>query len=131
MLRRKFILSAPVFLGIQSANAKGLKSKKSLIVHHVLFWLKNPNSDEDKIKLIEGLRALKKIEFHRTLIGVPVKTSGAEGEDDSYHVSLVTYFDNDKGRLAYKANPLYQSFMTEYNHLWERKVTYDTVCEIP
>lgn len=125
------MLSFPFLLGVQSVNAEEQKTKKSLIVHHVLFWLKNPNSDEDKIKLIEGLRTLKKIEFHRTLIGVPVNTAASEGEDPSYHVSLVTYFDNDKGRLAYNTNPTHQYFMMEYNHLWEKKVTYDTVCELP
>jgi len=131
MLRRKFILTVLVFFGIRSLNAKGQKSKKSLIVHHVLFWLKNPNSEEDKVKLIKGLRTLEKIEFHRTLIGVPVDTSSSEEEDRSYSVSFVTYFDNDKGRLAYKNNPVHQTFMTDYNHLWEKKITYDTVCEIP
>ena len=131
MLRRKFMLTVPILLGIQSLNAEGQKSKKSLIVHHVLFWLKNPNAEEDKIKLIEGLRTLKKIEFHRTLIGVPVETIGSEGSDSSYHVSLVTYFDNEKGRLAYEIAPAHQAFIRECNHLWAKKITYDTFCELP
>ena len=131
MLRRRFLFNVPFLLGIQTLNAEKLKSKKSLIVHHVLFWLKDPTSEADKVKLLEMLRPLKKIEFHRTLIGVPVKTLSSEGGDSSYQVSLVTYFDDDKGRIAYETHPDHQAFIRESSHLWQKRVTNDTVCELP
>jgi hypothetical protein len=131
MFRRKFLATIPSLLGMRSINAETAKPKKSLIVHHVLFWLKDPNSAEDKIKLLEKLRTLKKIEFHRTLIGVPVPAAGSNDIDSSYHVSLVTYFDSEKGRKAYENNHVHQTFIRECSHLWDKKVTYDSVCELP
>jgi len=131
MLRRKFLITIPLFSGFTLANAKKLRTRKSLIVHHVLFWLKNPGSEDDRIKLIELLRPLKKIEYHRTLIGVPVKSLGSEGVDFTYDVSLVTYFNNDKGRIAYENHPEHRAFIRDNNHLWQKRLTYDTVCEIP
>src|SRR5688572_29870206 len=58
--RRKFVASA-VALGT-SAVATGMptmesKDKKQL-VHHVFFWLKNPDSREDLAKLLAGLQTL-------------------------------------------------------------------------
>ena len=38
-----------------------MNKANSHFVHHVLFYLKNPNSAEDKAQLIEGLQALSKV----------------------------------------------------------------------
>jgi hypothetical protein len=32
--------------------------KKDAFIHHVFFWLKNPNSAEDELGLVEGLKKL-------------------------------------------------------------------------
>jgi hypothetical protein len=38
-----------------------MNTTNASFVHHVLFYLKNPNSAEDKAQLIEGLQALSKV----------------------------------------------------------------------
>ena len=38
--------------------------KKNMFIHHVYFWLKNPESKEDFAKLVKGLEALSKVEYH-------------------------------------------------------------------
>ena len=38
-----------------------MNTANSHFVHHVLFYLKNPNSAEDKAQLMEGLQALSKV----------------------------------------------------------------------
>ena len=131
LTRRNFLSTVAFFLPSLSLTASTWKSKKSLIVHHVLFWLKNVNSEEDKIKLMENLEALKKIEYHRTLIGIPMEGQEYEGTDSSYNVSLVTYFDDVKGRTAYENHPVHQAFIRDSNYLWQKTVTYTTVCQLP
>lgn len=130
MIRRKFFV-ATLFSVLNPFLVIGQKKKKkSLIVHHTLFWLKNPKSVEDKDKLIENLRTLEKIEYHRTLIGVPVRDIEYEATDSTYDVSIVTYFDNIKGRIEYQNNPAHRAFIEKCADLWQKKISYDTVCEI-
>ena len=75
--RRKF-LAAGALLGTGvsvSASPAADKKIKNAIVHHVFFWLKNPDSKEDLNKLIAGLKTLEKIETVRKIhIGVPAPT---------------------------------------------------------
>ncbi|HMI04100.1 MAG TPA: twin-arginine translocation signal domain-containing protein, partial [Pedobacter sp.] len=68
--RRKFIGTvAAVAAGTAASAAMPLKNmeNKYPITHHVLFWLKNPDSKEDRDKLIAGLKKLTKIETVREL----------------------------------------------------------------
>jgi len=47
-----------------------------MFVHHVYFWLRNESNEEDKAKLIEGLRKLSKVSTIRKFyIGVPAATN--------------------------------------------------------
>ena len=46
--------------------------REQQLVHHVLFWLKRPESKENRDQLIEGIRSLAAIETVRGLhVGVP------------------------------------------------------------
>jgi len=128
--RRRFLFTLSGLLAGATLWASPRK-KKNLIVHHMLFWLKNPESAEDKTRLMANLNTLKKIEYHRTLIGTPLAGAEFEGTDTSYDVSLVTYFDDITGRTAYENHPVHQEFIRESRQLWQKQVTYTTVCEIP
>jgi len=129
MFRRIFLATFPALIFIPGQILA--RKKKSLIVHHTLFWLKDPESEEKKTTLMENLRTLTKIENHRTLIGVPIKTINYEGTDSSYDVSLVTYFDNVDERITYQNHPTHLAFFQDNRLLWDRFVSYDTFCEIP
>jgi hypothetical protein len=130
MFRRGFLAT---FLAIvfNPGQVLAARKKRSLIVHHTLFWLKDPKSEGNKTTLIENLRTLIRIEDHRTLIGVPIKTIDYEGTDSSYDVSIVTYFDNVDQRVTYQNHPVHQAFFFDNKGLWDRFVSYDTFCEIP
>jgi len=130
MFRREFFPAFPSII-FSPASIRKRKRKKSLIIHQTLFWLKDPKSEEKKRRLIENLKTLIKIEFHRTLIGVPIQTPNFEGTDSSYDVSIVTYFDNADGRVTYQNHPVRQAFLSNNRELWDRFVSYDTICEIP
>ena len=131
--RRKFISKAG-----QVALAAGLTTfatnqafsmtdKKEVFVHHVYFWLKNPNSKEDKAKLVEGLNTLTKIRTIRMAhIGQPADTN-REVIDRSYAISWLLLFDSKADEEVYQVDPVHQAFVTNYSHLWSKVVVYDSV----
>lgn len=71
LLKKAALASTTSVIGL-TAEAK--KDKK-VFVHHVYFWLKNPASEADRKKLIEGLTALAKVPTIRMHnIGTPAGT---------------------------------------------------------
>jgi hypothetical protein len=72
------------FLGKTAAAGTAIFAPNQLIhpitnnmfVHHVYFWLKNPDNIEDKKKLIEGLKKLSKVKTIKSFhIGQPAPTN--------------------------------------------------------
>ncbi len=128
--RRTFVATAAALGASAAASAMPTMEKKNKkqLLHHVFFWLKNPNSKEDQQKLIEGLRTLEKIESIKKLhIGVPAATEKRDVVDNSYHVSELMFFDDLEGQNAYQVHPLHKKFAEQYSHLWERVLVYDSI----
>lgn len=128
--RRQFLsVTALASAGIITNTTPDMK-KKSSIVHHVFFWLKNPSSKEDLKKLLAGVRSLKKIKTVRQLyVGVPASTEKRDVVDNSYHVSELMFFDNLEDQQAYQNDPLHQKFIADCGHLWDKVVVYDVLTE--
>jgi len=78
---------------------------KNMFVHHVYFWLKNPDSREDLARLVEGLQKLSKVKtikmFH---IGRPADTN-RDVIDRSYAVSWLLVFDGPEAQASYQTDP--------------------------
>jgi hypothetical protein len=127
--RRTFVATAVAAGATVTANAMSTmeaKDKKQL-VHHVYFWLKNPDSNQDRDKLIEGLTALKKVKHLRLAkIGLPASTEKRDVVDNSYSISWLNFFDDVEGQNAYQIDPIHLSFVENYKHLWEKVVVYDS-----
>src|SRR5687767_7468706 len=95
--RRTFVASAIALGASTAATAMPTMEKqdKKHLVHHVYFWLKNPNSKEDVNKLIEGLNTLKEIkQLKLAKIGLPASTEKRDVVDNSYSVSWLNFFDD-------------------------------------
>lgn len=101
--------------------------EKKGFIHHVYFWLKNPESTRDCKQLIKGLNKLSAVAtikaFH---IGVPATTS-REVIDSSYAVSWLLLFKNREDQDSYQTDPIHLKFIDECAHLWSKVVVYDTV----
>jgi hypothetical protein len=126
--RRKFIAGAAAM--VIGSTAYGQKEKKgnNPLVHHVFFWLKNPESKEDLAKLIEGVNSLKKIKSLKLVkIGVPALTEKRDVIDNSYNLSLLTMFDDIKGHDAYQVDPIHTHFVETYSPLWNKVIVYDSM----
>jgi len=100
---------------------------QNIFIHHVFFWLKNPNSKEDLSALIQGLQKLSSVrtirQFH---IGKPAGTSRAV-IDGSYAVSWCLFFDNAEDQDSYQVDPVHLNFVKECSYLWDKVVVYDSV----
>mgnify|MGYP001039229819 FL=1 len=102
------------------------------VVHHVFFWLKNPDSKEDLAKLLSGLRTLAGIDTVRGIhIGVPAETEQRGVVDGSYSASELLFFDDVAGQNAYQVHPIHKQFVADCEHLWQRVVVYDVKAAAP
>lgn len=127
--RRKFIGTAAA-LAVSTAAASAMPltdtQKKYPMVHHVFFWLKNPDSKEDRDKLIAGIKKLAKIEtVHELRVGVPAGTEQRGVVDNSWGVSELIFFSDLKGEATYQTHPIHVEFVKNCSPLWEKVVVYD------
>lgn len=131
--RREF-LTASAIAGAALASSGALATPTTAnnpmpkLLHHVFFWLKNPESKADRDKLIAGVKSLAAIETVRSIhVGVPASTEKREVVDNSYHVSELLGFDDVAGQDAYQVHPLHKKFVDEHQHLWSKVVVYDAL----
>lgn len=131
--RREF-LTAGALAGAALASSGALATSTAAtnpmptLLHHVFFWLKNPDSNADREKLIAGVKSLAAIETVRSIhVGVPASTEKREVVDNSYHVSELLGFDDVAGQDAYQVHPLHKKFVDEHQHLWSKVVVYDAL----
>ena len=86
--RRTFIAAAATAAAVSNAGAATAVNNYPKLVHHVFFWLKNPESKEDLAKLLAGLRTLAQIETVRgSHFGVPASTEKRDVVDNSFSAS--------------------------------------------
>lgn len=100
---------------------------KNTFIHHVYFWLKNPESKEDLQALIAGLEALSVVKeiklFH---IGLPAPTN-REVIDNTYAISWLNIFETAEDQDIYQTHPLHLKFISDCSHLWSRVKVYDSI----
>ena len=125
------LLLGCILVGCQGASEQPLPSddfaaQPGQIIHHVFFWLNNPDSESDKQKLMEGLNTLGSIdEVKVLLVGTPASTIEREVVDNSFDVSELMIFESVEAQDAYQVHPIHIEFVENYSHLWERVVVYD------
>lgn len=131
--RREFLTTGAIAgaaLAAPGALAASTTANNAMpkLLHHVFFWLKNPESAADRAKLIAGVKSLAAIETIRSIhVGVPASTEKRDVVDNSYHVSELLGFDDVEGQDAYQVHPLHKKFVDEHQHLWSKVVVYDAL----
>jgi hypothetical protein len=128
--RRKFIATATGLAGALgvSASIGSTEQKTKVLVHHAIFWLKNPASTDDRDKLLEGVRTLAKIETVKEIhVGMLASTEKRPVVDTSWQVSELMFFNDLAGQATYQNHPVHLDFIKNYGHLWEKVVVYDAM----
>ena len=99
---------------------------KTNFVHHVLFYLKNPNRVADRNKFLEGIDLLSTIPNIQQLhIGTPA-VSNREVVVSDYTYSLLCIFDSVEQEDQYQIDPIHDEFRKNYSYLWDKVVIYDS-----
>ena len=128
--RRTFLAAAATAAAASNAGATTAVTTYPKLVHHVFFWLKNPDSKEDLAKLLAGLRTLAKIETVRgTHFGVPASTEKRDVVDNSFSASEILFFDDTAGQKVYQDHPIHKQFVADCSHLWIKVVVYDAISD--
>lgn len=115
-------------LGSKGSNKNQTSRKMNeKLLHHVFFWLKNPDSKEDLNALIEGLKTLQQIDLIQdSHIGVPANTEKREVVDHSYAVSWLVFFNDTQDQKEYQDHPIHLKFVKDYKALWQKVKVYDS-----
>jgi hypothetical protein len=112
---------------IFAANKPANMELKNIFIHHVYFWLNNPDSKDDLNKLKEGLTKLSKVktikQFH---MGKPADTN-RDVIERTYAISWLCMFDNAADQESYQKDPIHLKFVEDYSALWEKVVVYDSI----
>ena len=128
--RRKFMTTTAALATGTAASAMPWKNvaDKYPLVHHAIFWLKNPSSVEDRDLLVKGVKTLSGIETVRELrVGVVANTEKRDVVDKSWAVSELMLFSDLAGQATYQTHPIHLAFIKNYSHLWEKVIVYDAM----
>jgi Stress responsive A/B Barrel Domain len=112
-----------------SESEASSKTGKHSFLHHVFFWLKDPNNKKDHEQLLAALKALGKIEVIKSAhIGLPsINDFDKPVTDASYSFSVLLIFDSKEDEEKYLVHPLHKKFGTDNHHLWSKVVVYDSL----
>jgi len=100
---------------------------KNVFIHHVFFWLAEPDNEQHKKHLIDGLKKLSRVTtIKRFHIGQPAGTS-RDVIDASYTISWCLFFSTAADQDSYQTDPIHLRFIDECKHVWKRVQVYDSV----
>jgi hypothetical protein len=98
------------------------------LVHHVFFWLKNPDSQEDLAALLDGIKGLGAVpQVKGVHAAVPAATEQRGVVDGTYSASEILFFDSLEDQATYQSHPLHQAFIDAHSDKWAKVVVYDSV----
>lgn len=102
-------------------------SLQDKFIHHVFFWLKEPDNQEAHQKIREGMQLLTTIEeIKHYQMGVAAATDRPVIEN-TYSYSFTMVFNNKADQDIYQDHPTHKKFVDEYSQLWEKVLVFDTV----
>ena len=99
----------------------------NVLLHHVYFWLKNPENEKSRIQFEKAIHELVKVPtIKASHLGLPASTEERDVVDHSYTYSLLVVFDSQADQDIYQEHPIQLEFVDKNSHLWEKVVVYDS-----
>lgn len=128
LTRRQFVATTAAGAAASVSGGNVMAQSKQQLIHAVFFWLKRPDSEDDRDALIAGLKTLQQIPAVNSLqIGLPASTESRDVVDNSFQVSELMFFDDLEAQNNYQAHPIHLEFVENCSHLWERVVVHDSI----
>lgn len=122
------ILFLTITLMSYSQSKDTMKEFDSNFAHNVYFWLKNPDSAEDRAKFETSLKKfLGSSKYAKTgFIGTPPKAT-RDVVDGSFTYTMVVTFDSAASQEAYQTEDVHLTFIEESSSLWTKVIVYDAI----
>ena len=121
------ITVAGIFPLAKNAVAGEVKITGALM-HHVFFWLKEPENKSHRKQFEKAMDDLLKVEtIKMSHIGIPAATEERGVVENSYTYSYMVLFDSLDDQNNYQKHPLHLKFIKDNSHLWNKVVVYDSV----
>ena len=97
-----------------------------MLIHTVIFWLKDNLNDGDRSKFFNGVERLGTIKsVEHNFIGTPANTAKRPVVDDSYDCALTVVLKSLEQHDAYQVDPFHLEFIKDCAHLWEKVQIFD------
>ncbi len=113
---------------VSKNSVAGEVKLENALVHHVFFWLKEPENKAHKKQLVEALNKLLEVKTIKlSHIGFPASTEDRDVVDHSYSVSYMVMFNSRADQDAYQVDPIHLKFVEENQHLWNKVIVYDSI----
>ena len=98
-----------------------------MLVHTVLFWLKDDIQENQIGDFRTGLEALKQIKSAETIyVGSPADTPPRpEVLVSNYNFCLTVILKDIKAHDTYQVDPIHKKFIETYSSYWEKVRVYD------
>jgi hypothetical protein len=97
-----------------------------MLVHTVLFWLKDGLDADQLSNFRTGLDNLKKIESAEAVyIGGPAATAERPVVDNSYDYCLTVIAKDVAAHDAYQVDPRHTDFISTFKEHWKKVLIYD------
>mgnify|MGYP006094162621 FL=1 len=97
-----------------------------MLIHSVLFWLKDHLSEEDRSNFFKGVEKLGTIKsVKHNFIGTPANTAKRPVVDDTYDCALTVVLKDLEQHDAYQVDPIHLGFIKDCAHLWEKVQIFD------
>ncbi len=111
----------------KSSNAGEVKITGALM-HHVFFWLKEPENKAHRKQFEKAMNDLIRVEtIKMSHIGIPAATEERGVVENSYTYSYMVMFDSLNDQNIYQKHPIHLKFIEKNSHLWDKVVVYDSV----
>jgi hypothetical protein len=102
------------------------KQKITMLVHTVLFWLKDELNEAQRAAFLAGLESLQGIAAAEAVyIGTPAETPARPVIDTSYDYCLTVLLADMAAHDAYQVDPLHTGFLKQFKPAWKSVKIYD------
>ena len=110
------------------AKEQEVKASKDEFAHVVLFWLKNPDNQQERKKFESSLETfIKKSKYVKTMhFGAPANTNRPV-IDNTYTYCMILTFTSKEKQDKYQDEPGHKKFISESEDLWEKVIVFDSV----
>lgn len=134
MERRKFIKNAAgtaVVGGLLGSALPALAKEKEMVVHYVLFWLREDLSEKEVKDFAGFFEELKKVpSIHALHYGPAAQTHQRDVVDNSFSYNLLVTFKSMDDIDTYENHPIHLAAIEKYSKNWTKVVVHDSLLKM-